>query len=1142
MVHCRICHRGSLPDEPLLRLCRCRGSLGKSHESCIKSWVLAKTATSCEVCGERYRFSLDVSAVPPSSSASASLWNRVLTIARHLRATACRAFLLPIIAFLQLSSVLFLGTLMFQSEWFVLLFDNVLTIGTIRPRNVFLSIWSAFHQHHPLGAFLANWTVLTWLGASLLLYTHLVGIAVLLLQWFTWCTLHNHDVFGFLEIDVPEDAQFVAAAVEDLSDSDAEEDAHDHNTVETKARDGPAPQRREDEDEEKEEPEKPNDAAAERTPLMEDDEGPLRSKRQTTAATAATVAEQEPASSSGTAAAPLPPPLNVVPQHDMVEVLRQVRANRRDDDGGVNGGPNHTPSFVSNLLQELGITGPVTNMLVSSIFLGCVMVGLLLLLWLPWRIGILVCDELLPSLVFPLLGDHALAFVAIVRSQMSHSGEDDGGGGDDVARLLLRWDAARFLEPSTAVRLLPDASLWSETNNSAGTPPLKHFHLYWIVGFVLTTRLMSMIAPLRSPQQRQREQGGPLPNPSSMVRVVHYIVLLLRCAELVVLGALFCLALFVVVPPILREVASLKGPAILRMVPPTCVLPSSFNTLSSEWIACSSATKATDTGGTLSTFFADHVVPLSRSTTTNLVIHAVWLLSGHWEVASQIFSSNYAIASVIAVLTFDMVQVIDSVLESDDALGLRWRWKTLSTFLLRAAVSVILLISLAVVPCLYLGNWLVDWQLTFDEAGGFELLVRDAGFYHFSSSRVEYALLGPAVRKLASRLRVHHVVYFFQRPSANDFSLPLRLAVFVTLVWCIAFVTMLLPYCVVGAAYHTQHEYVPSAAARHYFPERQLGSATFHFPLALVIFSRKSFWFVVFLMGIPLQAAFFAVRDWHASFLKLKLWWLVVPVQDLLGERGQLTWRVMEDVNLRTVSPVIVLSKFDVDAGIVARLPMALQEKVAPRAAPAFSAALSLEDVRAIRTALHQPMKSFREFAFVFLTTVMGTVVGRLFLGLVILETLSESAGDCSGVGGFLESFDITIWHALYIVFAWIFGSVTWGLQCEAHRLFLSKAAAQLLVAARRGRYAPAEVSILREILAPTVWLSSSVIVPMLLLSCGGKWWLLSLGWFAAMKWYDPFAEPPAQQEVVPRVGTLPAVDGSAPAPARDFRILPFPE
>lgn len=51
---CRICYENG--DEPLRHPCRCRGSVGGVHASCLRQWIAYNGRERCEMCTTPYRF------------------------------------------------------------------------------------------------------------------------------------------------------------------------------------------------------------------------------------------------------------------------------------------------------------------------------------------------------------------------------------------------------------------------------------------------------------------------------------------------------------------------------------------------------------------------------------------------------------------------------------------------------------------------------------------------------------------------------------------------------------------------------------------------------------------------------------------------------------------------------------------------------------------------------------------------------------------------------------------------------------------------------------------------------------------------------------------------------------------------------
>jgi len=53
-MNCRICFEGN-EEQPLLQPCKCTGSIGHIHESCLMTWLTVKQSNSCELCKSPYQ-------------------------------------------------------------------------------------------------------------------------------------------------------------------------------------------------------------------------------------------------------------------------------------------------------------------------------------------------------------------------------------------------------------------------------------------------------------------------------------------------------------------------------------------------------------------------------------------------------------------------------------------------------------------------------------------------------------------------------------------------------------------------------------------------------------------------------------------------------------------------------------------------------------------------------------------------------------------------------------------------------------------------------------------------------------------------------------------------------------------------------
>ena len=54
---CRICHEGESGGERLISPCRCSGSVGLIHRSCIEKWLTTINDDTCELCRQKYSIS-----------------------------------------------------------------------------------------------------------------------------------------------------------------------------------------------------------------------------------------------------------------------------------------------------------------------------------------------------------------------------------------------------------------------------------------------------------------------------------------------------------------------------------------------------------------------------------------------------------------------------------------------------------------------------------------------------------------------------------------------------------------------------------------------------------------------------------------------------------------------------------------------------------------------------------------------------------------------------------------------------------------------------------------------------------------------------------------------------------------------------
>ena len=67
---CRICHEGESGGERLISPCRCSGSVGLIHRSCIEKWLTIVNNDVCELCKQKYSVTL----APSAAGCASLLW------------------------------------------------------------------------------------------------------------------------------------------------------------------------------------------------------------------------------------------------------------------------------------------------------------------------------------------------------------------------------------------------------------------------------------------------------------------------------------------------------------------------------------------------------------------------------------------------------------------------------------------------------------------------------------------------------------------------------------------------------------------------------------------------------------------------------------------------------------------------------------------------------------------------------------------------------------------------------------------------------------------------------------------------------------------------------------------------------------
>jgi hypothetical protein len=51
---CRFCFEVGTPEDELVNPCKCRGTIGKVHRSCLRHWIFEKGCMNCEICNEPF--------------------------------------------------------------------------------------------------------------------------------------------------------------------------------------------------------------------------------------------------------------------------------------------------------------------------------------------------------------------------------------------------------------------------------------------------------------------------------------------------------------------------------------------------------------------------------------------------------------------------------------------------------------------------------------------------------------------------------------------------------------------------------------------------------------------------------------------------------------------------------------------------------------------------------------------------------------------------------------------------------------------------------------------------------------------------------------------------------------------------------
>ncbi|GET90991.1 hypothetical protein, conserved [Leishmania tarentolae] len=108
---CRICQSD---DAPIIRPCRCEGTMAYAHPYCLAEWIASRGELSCEVCDTAYALQVAIEEVPPlTSSRGLQLAAKLLVTRPFLR--LCRWLSTPLQAFVSCLVVVLLSTTMWYN-------------------------------------------------------------------------------------------------------------------------------------------------------------------------------------------------------------------------------------------------------------------------------------------------------------------------------------------------------------------------------------------------------------------------------------------------------------------------------------------------------------------------------------------------------------------------------------------------------------------------------------------------------------------------------------------------------------------------------------------------------------------------------------------------------------------------------------------------------------------------------------------------------------------------------------------------------------------------------------------------------------------------------------------------------------------
>ncbi|KAG5497479.1 hypothetical protein JKF63_03742 [Porcisia hertigi] len=108
---CRICQSDG---DPIIRPCRCEGTMAYAHPYCLAEWIASHGELSCEVCGIAYTFQVAVKDAPPFASIESLQLAGKLLVTRPIR-RLCEVLFTPLQVLVCCAVVPFASMLMWRS-------------------------------------------------------------------------------------------------------------------------------------------------------------------------------------------------------------------------------------------------------------------------------------------------------------------------------------------------------------------------------------------------------------------------------------------------------------------------------------------------------------------------------------------------------------------------------------------------------------------------------------------------------------------------------------------------------------------------------------------------------------------------------------------------------------------------------------------------------------------------------------------------------------------------------------------------------------------------------------------------------------------------------------------------------------------